>query len=48
MTSDLVLRIIVSGAYLIFFEGGIPNLVVDASWDAKCHIPFSGHCDLDL
>ena len=27
LTSDLVLIIIVSGAYLIFFEVGIPNLV---------------------
>ena len=27
VTSDLVFRIIVSGAYLIFFEVGISNLV---------------------
>ena len=27
LTSDLVLRIIVFGEYLIFFEVGIPNLV---------------------
>ena len=27
LTSDLVFRIIVSGAYLILFEVGIPNLV---------------------
>ena len=27
LTSDLVFRIIVSGAYLILFEIGIPNLV---------------------
>ena len=29
LTSDLVLRIIVYGAYLIFFEVGIPNLVCE-------------------
>ena len=29
LTSDLVLIIIVSGAYLILFENGIPNLVGD-------------------
>ena len=32
LTSDLVLRIIVFVAYLIFFEVGIPNLVCICIW----------------
>ena len=48
LTSDLVLRIIVSRAYLIFFEVGIQNLVYMHLWTEGCHGPFLGHCDLDL
>ena len=48
LTSDLVLRIIMDGAYLTFFEVGIPNLVVDASWVGNVSHPFSSHCDLDF
>ena len=33
LTSDLVFRIIMSAAYLILFEQGIPNLPVGVSWD---------------
>ena len=34
LTSDLVLRIFVSGAYLVLFKVGIPKLVCEhASWD---------------
>ena len=32
LTSDLVFRIIVSGAYLILFEIGISNLVCGCIW----------------
>ena len=45
---DLCIRIIVSRAYLISFEPGIPNSSVDASWDDNCRVPSVGHCDLDL
>ena len=44
LTSDLVLRIVVYGAYPL----GIPNLVWMHLGMAECCIPFSGHCDLDL
>ena len=34
---------------LIFFEVGIPNFGVYMHLGmVKCHLPFSGHCDLDL
>ena len=33
LTSNLIFRIIVSGASLIVFEVGIPNLCVNASWN---------------
>ena len=49
LTSDLVLMIIVSGAYLILFEIGIPILVYESIlgwWSVLYH--FMGHCDLDL
>ena len=36
LTSDLVFRIIVSGAYLIFFEVGIPNLVCECIMGWRC------------
>ena len=36
LTSDIDFRIVVSGAYLLLFEVGIPNLVcVHASWDGE-------------
>ena len=49
LTSDLVLRIIVSRAYLLYslseeFQIGVwMHLGI-----AECHVPFLGHCDLDL
>ena len=46
LTSDLVLRIIVSGAYLLYsLSEEFQIWCVDASWDS---VPFSGYCDLDL
>ena len=46
LTSDLVLIIIVSGAYYILFEVGIPNLV------RGCNLGWQGvmyqFCDLGL
>ena len=38
----------VSGAYPIFFEVGIPNLVCGCILGWQCRVPFSGHCDLEL
>ena len=43
LTSDLVLRILVFGASLIFFEVVYMHLGM-----VESHILFSGHCDLDL
>ena len=49
LTSDLVLRIIVSRAYLLYslseeFQFGVwMHLGIE-----ECHVPFLGHCDLDL
>ena len=40
LTSDLVLRILVFGVYLIFFEVGIPNLVCICNlgwWSLTCY-----------
>ena len=48
LTSDLVFKIIVSGAYLIVFEVGIPNLVWIHLGMAECLVPPLGHCDLDI
>ena len=49
LTSDLILIIIVSGAYLLLFEIGIPNLVCECIMGmVECLVPFTGHCDLDL
>ena len=49
LTSDLVLRIIVSRAYLLYsLSEEFQIWSVDASWDRECHVPFLGHCDLDL
>ena len=39
LTCDLVPRIIVSGA----FEVGIPNLVLDFSWDCRVVHTILGH-----
>ena len=49
LTSDLVLRIIVSGAYLLYnlrYESQIASL--DASWDDGVSCSIYSHCDLDL
>ena len=49
LTSDLVLRIIVTSAYLfLFFEVGFLFGVLMHLGIAECRIPFLGHCDLDL
>ena len=48
LTSDLVFKIIVSGAYLILFEVGVPNLVWMHLGMAECLVPPLGHCDLDI
>ena len=46
---DLVFRIIMSGAYVLyFFEVEIPIWCADASGMEECGVPFSGHCDRDL
>ena len=44
LTTDLVFRIMVSRAFLILFEVGIPNLV------CGCILGVASlrHCDLDL
>ena len=36
LTSDLVFRIIMSGAYLILFEVGIPNLLCEIILGRRC------------
>ena len=47
MTSDLGFRIIVSGAYLLYyFKKGISNLVCGCI--LECSVLFTGHCDLKL
>ena len=38
-------EIIVSGAYIIFFEVGIPNLVCGCILGWRSRISFSGHSD---
>ena len=49
LTSDLVLGTIVSGAYPLYCLSAESQIrCVDASWDGKCGVQFSGHCDLDL
>ena len=49
LTSDLVLRIIVSGAYLLYsLSSGFQIWCVDASWDSGVSCTILGHCDLDL
>ena len=49
LTSDLVFRIFMSGAYLILFSLGIPNLVFGCNlgWHSVMY-QVLGHCDLDL
>ena len=50
LTSDLVFRIIMSGAYLLYYlRWGSQIWCVDASWDGRvCRVPLTGHCDLKL
>ena len=54
MTFDLVFRIIMSGAYLLYYlrkESQIwcVNASGDGGWRMEeCPVPFSGHCDLVL
>ena len=51
LTSDLVLIIIVSGAYLILFEIGIPNLVCECIlgwWSVLYHLRVSVTLTSDL
>ena len=46
---DLILRVIVSGAYLLYSLSRNSKFgVLMHLWMAKCLILFSGHCDLDL
>ena len=48
---DLISRIIVSVAYLIYYlGGGESQIFMDASLDADMPMPRTilGHCDLDL
>ena len=47
---DLISRIILSGAYLIYYlreESQICCIWIHL-WMLMCRIPFLGHCDLDL
>ena len=37
-----------SGAYLLYSSKEFQIWCVNAYWMAECHVPFSGHCDLDL
>ena len=50
LTSELVLRIIVSRAYLLYsLSEEFQIWCVDASWDSGVSFTiFLGHCDLDL
>ena len=49
LTSDLVLRINVFAAYLLYsFRQEFQIGVYMHLGMGKCHLPFSGHCDLDL
>ena len=46
---DLVSRIIVSGAYLLYHLRQDSQIwCMDASLDGICRVPFLGHCDLDI
>ena len=46
LTSNLVFRIIMSGAYLILFEVGIPNLVCECILGWRSVSSDLGHLDL--
>ena len=49
LTSDLVLRIIASRAFLLYFLSEDSKFGVWMHLGiAECHVPFLGHCDLDL
>ena len=51
LTSDLIFRIIVSGAYLLLFEVGIPNLVCECilKWRiVPLHFPVTVTLTSDL
>ena len=49
LTSDLVLRILVSRPYLLYsLSEEFQIWCVDILGIAECHVPFLGHCDLDL
>ena len=51
LTSDLVLMIILSGAYLILFEIGIPNLVCGCIlgwWSVMCYLRITVTLTFDL
>ena len=46
---DLVLIIIVSGAYLLYYLRRESQIwCVNASWDGSVSCTIFGHCDLDL
>ena len=47
LTSDLILRIIVSRAYLLYSLRNSKFGVWMHLGIAECHVPFLGHCDLD-
>ena len=50
LISYLVSRIhIVSGKYLLYYWDRNPKIGVWMHlWISECHIPFTGHCDLEL
>ena len=49
LTSDLVLRIIVSGAYLLYYLREESQIwCVNASWEGGVSCTFTGICGLDL
>ena len=49
LTSDLVFRIIMSGAYLLYYRGRNLKFGVWMHLGmTKCRIPLLGHCDLEL
>ena len=46
---DLVSRIILSGAYLLYYLKSESQIwYIDASLDGDVSLTFLGHCDLDL
>ena len=49
LTSDLALRIKVFRAYLLYsLKWNVKFGVYMHLGMGECHLPFSGHCDLDL